>query len=101
MGASPTSKFDFPKKIRTFSENPDFSNVENFAPTWSSIKFLDTMKSYSARSVDSRGFFCKFMMVGYPYRVPDLEENHKNPHVFDGNDAHPVVSQVGTKVLEV
>ena len=36
------------------------------------------MKSYSARSVDSRFFFSKFMMVGYPYLVPDLEENCKN-----------------------
>ena len=46
--------------------------------------FLGTTSTYSSRSVDSRAFFSKFMMVGYPYLVPDLEGNHKNPHIFDG-----------------
>ena len=35
--------------------------------------FLGTTSTYSSRSVDSRAFFSKFTMVGYPYMVPDLE----------------------------
>ena len=66
-----------------FSEIHPTLHSSNFLTIWSWEKLLVPRNMYSARSVDSRGFFCFSMMVGYPYLVPDLEENYKNPHIWE------------------
>ena len=55
------------------SGNPGFSNFNIFAPTWSYTMFLGTTSTPRDLSIPG-GVFSKFMMVGYPYLVPDFRE---------------------------
>ena len=90
------------RKKQNFPENPGFSNFENFAHTWSYTMFLGTTSTYSSRSVDSRGFFCFSMMVGYPYLVPDLEENYKNQHIWEFQEKiSKILSFSGENIFEI
>ena len=54
------------QKMFDFLRFWQISNGSNFLTIWSWEKLLVPRSMYSARSVDSRGFFCFSMMAGYP-----------------------------------
>ena len=68
-GSGYPPKFQFPPQNNENPKISEFWKFDNFVHTWSYTMFLGTTSTYSSRSVDSRGFFCFSMMVGFPYLI--------------------------------